>query len=125
MKSKLALIVALAMAPLAANAATLTVDTGWDNDTLSSVPGPTDNSPWTFTLTSGAHFTLTDCCVTGDTYTVAGDINGTSTFYAGASDKRGTGTYGSYWLNSAYSKFSTYVGAGTYTFNVGPPSISL
>ncbi len=118
MKTKLALLLAIALAPLPATAATLTLDAGWTNDTLSSVPGPTDNSPWTFTVTSGAHFSLTDDFVTGDTYFVTGSINGTSTFYAGANDVRATGPNGSAWLNPSYSKFSTYVGPGTYTFNV-------
>jgi hypothetical protein len=118
MKLKLALLAAVVLSPLPAAAATLTVDTGWANDTLSSVPGPTDNSPWTFTISSGAHFTLADCCVPGDTYTLAGDVNGVSSFYAGTADIRSTGSYGPYWLSAAYSKFSTYVGPGTYTFDV-------
>lgn len=108
MKLKFALLAAIALAPLSASAATLTLNTGWANDTLSSVPGPTDNSPWTFTITSGAHFTLADCCIVGDTYTVAGDLNGTSTFFAGANDIRATGAYGPNWLNASYSKYTTY-----------------
>lgn len=118
MRTQLALILALALAPLPATAATLTVDTGWADDTLGSVPGPTDGSPWSFTLTSGAHFTLADCCIVGDTYTLTGDINGTSSFFAGANDIRGTGSYGPNWLDAAYSKFTTYVGPGTYTFSI-------
>ena len=118
MNLKLGLLAAIILAPLPATAATLTVDTGWADDSLSSVPGPTDNSPWTFTVTSGAHFSLADCCIVGDTYTVAGDINGASTFYAGANDVRGTGSYGSFWLDANFGKFSTYVGPGTYTFRV-------
>jgi hypothetical protein len=115
---KFALLAAIALAPVQASAAVLTVDTGWADDTLSSVPGPTDGSPWSFTLTSGAHFTLVDCCIVGDTYTLTGDVNGVSSFFAGAADVRATGSYGSFWSNASYSKFTTYLGAGSYTFNV-------
>lgn len=118
MYKKLALLAAIALAPIQASAAVLTVNTGWADDTLSSVPGPTDGSPWTFTLTSGAHFTLADCCIPGDSYTLSGDVNGLATFFAGAADIRSTGAYGGNWLDARFSKFSAYYGPGTYTFNI-------
>lgn len=118
MNLKLAFVAAIMMAPSLGSAATLTLDTGWDFDTLSSVPGPTDNSPWTFTIAGPATFSLTDDFIVGDTYFLSGDITGTSTFYVGANDVRATGTFAAAWLNPAYSKFSAYLGAGTYTFRV-------
>jgi len=118
MKLKLVLLAAVAMTSLPASAAVLTLDSGWTPDQLSAVPGPTDGSPWTFTITESAHFSLTDAFITGDTFTVSGDINGVSSFFAGPADVRGAGFYGSAWLSGAYSKFTTYIGAGTYSFNI-------
>lgn len=101
-----------------ASAAVLPLDAGWQDDQLSTAGQPTDNSAWTFTLTSGAHLTVTDYFITGDVYVLSGDVTGTSTFYAGANDVRATGFYGPGWLDANYSKFSTYLAAGTYSFSI-------
>lgn len=101
-----------------ASATVLAVGSGWQDDTLSAAGQPSDKSAWTFTVGSGAHLTIADCCVVGDIYQISGDITGTSTFFAGANDVRATGGYGSYWLSNSYSKFSTFLGAGTYTFSI-------
>ena len=113
-----AIALALLAAPLPASAAVLVVDTGWQDDVLRAAGRPTDNSAWTFTIANGAHFSLTDCCNTGDIYTLSGDFSGFTTVGAGASDIRGTGSYGSSWLNPALGKFTKYFGAGTYTFSI-------
>lgn len=111
------LIVGLLATAAPSYAATLTVDTGWQDDILGAVGNPTNNSPWTFTIASGAHLSLVDCCVPGDTYTLSGDVSGTSSFYSGTGIQT-TGAYGSFWGDAAFSKFSAYLGAGTYTFSV-------
>ena len=118
MKLKLlALISAMAVcAP--AHAAVLGLNTGWADDILNTAGSPTVNSAWTFTIGSGATFSLTDCCNTGDIYTLSGSIAGVSAVGAGANDIRATGSYGFYWLNPALGKFSKYLSAGTYTFSI-------
>ena len=113
-----AIALALLAAPLPASAAVLVLDGGWQDDVLSAAGRPTDNSAWTFIIANGAHFSLTDCCNIGDTYTLSGDITGFTTVGAGASDIRATGSYGSFWLNPALGKFTQYFGAGTYTFSI-------
>lgn len=116
-KFALAALAAVALAA-PASAAVLTIDTGWQDDTLNDAGSPTAGSPWTITLTRGAHFSLVDCCITGDVYTLSGDIAGVSSFFAGPSDKRAEGFYGSFWTSAAYSKYTTWLSAGTYTFSV-------
>jgi hypothetical protein len=102
-----------------ASAQVLVLDGGWQDDTLSAPFVPTDNSPWSFTITSSAILSVVDCCVTGDTYFLSGDVTGVTTFYAGsASDVQASGAYGSYWVDSAYSKISLLVGPGTYSFSI-------
>jgi len=118
MKNLLMAAVAALTFTAPASAAVLTLGSGWQNDTLSAAGQPTNNSAWTFTVGSGAHLTIADCCIVGDIYQISGDITGTSTFFAGANDIRATGAYGSNWLNASYSKFSTFLGAGSYKFSI-------
>jgi hypothetical protein len=119
MKMKLMIAATLLASTVPAGAAVLSVDTGWQDDTLTGAGDPTAGSPWTFTLASGAHLSLTDAFITGDVYVLSGDVTGTSTFFAGPADARADGsTYGSAWLSSSYSHFTTYLGAGTYSFSV-------
>lgn len=101
-----------------ASAAVLTVDSGWQTDILSAAGQPTDNSAWTFTIASGAHLSVTDDFVVGDIYVLSGSVNGTSTFFAGPNDVRATGSFGAAWLNPVYSKYTTYLGAGSYKFSI-------
>ena len=110
--------IALLMAPLSASATVLNLNGGWQDDVLSAAGRPTDNSAWTFTIATGAHFSLTDCCQVGDTYTLSGDIIGLTAVGAGVNDIRATGSYGSAWLNPALGKYTKYFGAGTYTFSI-------
>jgi hypothetical protein len=119
MNSRLALILALLASPLPAAAGTLTLGSGWQSDFLTSTTDPTTQSPWTFVVTSGAHLSLTDCCNVGDIYTLSGDINGVTVVGAGANDIRADGTgFGAEWLRADLGKFTTYVGPGTYTFEI-------
>ena len=101
-----------------ASAAVLTVGSGWQSDNLSAAGQPTDNSPWTFTISSGAHLSVTDSFIVGDVYVLSGDVTGTSTFFGGPNDVRATGSFGAAWLNPSYSKFTTFLGAGSYKFSI-------
>ena len=117
MKSVL-IALALLAAPLPASAAVLVLNGGWQDDVLQAAGRPTDNSAWTFTITNGAHFSLTDCCAVGDIFMLSGDIVGSTTVGAGANDIRATGSYGGFWLNPTLGKFSQYLSAGSYNFSV-------
>jgi len=97
----------------------LPLDAGWQDDTLTGVGDPTANSAWTFTISSKAVLSVVDCCVTGDTYTLSGDVVGVTTFYAGdAGDIQATGAYGGYWTDASYSKIAKLLGPGTYSFSI-------
>lgn len=117
-KLALAAIAALAITG-PASAGVLGLDTGWQSDVLEVGGDPTTDSPWSFSLASGAHFSLTDCCVAGDIWTLSGDINGVTVVGAGANDVRADGSFlGNNWLDPTLGKFSVYLGAGNYTFSI-------
>ncbi len=97
----------------------LTPDTGWQDDSVGGVGNPSDNSPWTFTISQTSILSVVDCCVPGDVYTLSGDVTGKTTFYAGgAGDIQATGSYGSYWTDADYSKIALTVGPGSYSFSI-------
>ncbi len=120
MKKTLAIIASLGALAVAmpASATVLTAGSGWQDDTLTAAGDPTLGSDWTFTIGSLHTLAVVDCCVVGDTYTLSGGLAGVTSFYAGAADVRSTGSYGSYWLDAAYSKLALTVGPGTYTFSI-------
>jgi PEP-CTERM motif len=118
MKKFLIALVAASALSSPASAAVLVLDSGWQNDTLDVAGSPTQNSPWTFTIATTATFSLTDAFLVGDTYTLSGDIVGSTVVGAGANDIRGTGSFGSAWLDPVFGKFTTVVGPGTYTFSI-------
>lgn len=113
-----AIALAVLMAPLPASATVLNLNGGWQGDVLEVAGRPTTGSGWTFTIANGAHFSLTDCCNTGDVWTMSGDFAGFTTVGAGANDIRGTGSYGPNWLNPLLGKYTKYFGAGTYNFSL-------
>lgn len=122
--SCLALSVAAA-AP--ASATTLVANSGWNYDEVAAVNAASDLSPWTFTLTTSAVFSLVDGFIAGDVYTVyvdgVGTPVGTSTFYAGsATDVQTTinniDSFSSDWVNASYSKLAVTLGPGTYAFDI-------
>ena len=121
MKLKLILTTALIAFSSTANAATLVIGSGWQIDTLTAAGSPTSESPWSFTKAGPATLSVTDCCAPGDTFTLSGGVIGASTFFAGAADARATGLFASYWTDAAYSKFSTVLGAGSYSFSLTGP----
>jgi len=100
-------------------ATNLPLNAGWQDDTLDAVGSPTENSPWTFTISSSAWLSVVDCCISGDTYTLSGDVTGVTTFYAGsASDVQASGSYGSYWTDASYSKLAQLLAPGSYSFSI-------
>lgn len=116
MMTLVAVLATVSAVPALADTA-LILGSGWQNDTLNTIGSPTSGSNWTFTLTSGAHFSVVDCCVVGDTYTLSGGTSGTTTFYAGTG-VQSTGFYGSFWTNPSYGKIDKYLGAGTYAISI-------
>lgn len=118
LKTSAATVAALiAIAP--ASAGVLVVNTGWQDDTLNAAGDPTANSPWTFTISESAVLSVVDCCITGDIYTLSGDVAGVTTFYAGgAGDVQNSGAYGGFWTSADFSKIAILVGPGTYTFSI-------
>lgn len=121
-KLALAAAATVALWSTTANAGVIVADSGWQSDTLTGAGSPTAQSPWTFTTASSALLSVSDGFVTGDTYTLSGDLTGTTTFFAGlASDVQASGSFGSEWLSSSYSKIAVAVGPGTYTFSITGP----
>jgi hypothetical protein len=119
MKTKIFVAALLATFAVPAFATALVVNSGWQNDEDDILGQPTINSPWTFTISSGATFSVVDCCVPGDDYSLSGDSNATSTFTPGlATDIRATGSYGQYWADGAYSRISVFFGPGTYSITI-------
>ena len=114
------LAAALAGAMLVAfpvNSTPLPLNGGWQDDQLNAIGDPTQNSPWTFTITGPAWLSVVDCCNVGDVYTLSGDVTGVTTFYAGnATDVQASGSYGGYWTDADYSKIAKLLGPGSYTF---------
>jgi PEP-CTERM motif len=115
MKKLMCVAALLASISSPAFATVLTLDSGWQGDSLQVAGSPTVNSDWTFTISGPATFSLVDCCVVGDVFTLSGGISGVTTFFAGPNDIRASV---SEWTDAAYSKFTSLVGPGSYTFSI-------
>ena len=119
MKTKLLIAAVFAAASVPASASTaLALGSGWQGDTLNVVGQPTTGSSWTFTVASGAHFSVVDCCRPGDTYTLSGGTTGATTFYAGSGVQADGSFFGNYWPDASFSKIDKYLGAGTYAISI-------
>lgn len=117
LKTSAATVAALiAIAP--ASAAVLVANTGWQSDTLSVAGLPTSNSPWTFTVATSAVLSVTDAFITGDTYTLSGDVAGVTTLFAGGGVQADGTTFGLAWANPVYGKIAINVGPGNYAFSI-------
>ncbi len=102
-----------------ASATNLVVDSGWQSDVLTAAGLPTSKSIWTFTVGTSAVLSITDYFIPGDTYTISGDLNGITLFFAGAStDIQATGLYGDAWDDDTYGKIALNVAPGTYSFSI-------
>ena len=122
MKLSLALLSTAAALALTvpASASVIVAGSGWQSDQVNAADTNSLNSPWSFTVTGPAIFSLTDDFVVGDIYKLFDSsmtLLATSTFFAGTGIQ-GTGSFGPAWLNPAYSKLAFSVGAGSYSFIV-------
>ena len=113
-----ALLFAAFASPVSA-ATTIVADAGW-TQILTVRDRPTEDAPFTFTVTSNSVLTFLDCCLGGDTYEVTGDLSGVTTFYAGAADAFGAidAAYAPRWASTNFSKLVFNVAPGSYTFDV-------
>ena len=101
----------------------IVANSGWRDDSQTTLGAMTHHSNWTFTLAAGetASFKVVDCCIKGDVYelfsgSMAGPLLATSTFYAGASMG---GKYDPYWTDASFSKINyMFSGVGDYTFAI-------
>lgn len=114
-----ALLLSAASMPALADTA-LVIGSGWQSDIVNTAGTPSKASNWTFTLSSGAHFSVSDAYVVGDVYTLTDTTHGglgSTTFYAGTGIQS-TGSFGSNWTDARWSKIDKYLGAGTYAINI-------
>ncbi len=131
MKSILGLLCAtavIAIAP-AASATVIIAGSGWQIDTLATANAATTSSPWTFTITGPATFSVSDAFVVGDIYklfdTATSTLLATSTFFAGLAGDVQSGTtgpagaiFGVAWQDVTFSKLAYTLAAGTYSFTI-------
>lgn len=100
-------------------AASLVLDSGWNDDEVASAGAPSSNSPWTFTLTSSAFFRVTDLFVTGDVYTITDASNGILASTTFSTDGAAVEDYaGTSWADTSYSRLSLLLSAGTYAISI-------
>ena len=107
-------------APREGQAATITPDAGWVYGDISST---TDLVAFDFTLASDGIFSLTDCCLLGDTWTISGSFAGVSSVgLAAISVPLGIGVAFSAldpsWLDPLVSHFQIALAAGSYSIFV-------
>ncbi len=118
MKPSWILAALLATFSVPASAVELVVGSGWQSDTLEVAGEPTDNSPWTFTLTGPGRFLLTDAFVLGDTYTISGDFAVVSAIGTGGAIPASDPTADAAWFSGNYSLIDYALGAGTYSISI-------
>lgn len=114
-----ALLTALTAGPAAA--AVLVADSGWQDDQINTAFSNSANSPWTFTVSAPSIFSVTDAFAVGDTFFIAGDLTGSTTFYAGnVGDIQATGdsTPVNAWLNARFGKIAINVAPGSYSVTI-------
>ena len=109
--------------PRESNAVPITVGGGWVFD---DVPDITTSLNYEFTLTSAGYFSLTDCCIPGNFWTI------TSATFAGGVSTLGLAPFTALptglgqdaaladaeWLNPAFSHFQRLLGPGSYAFSL-------
>ncbi len=110
-------IFAAVSAPRGGQASTLTEGAGWSGDNFNTgVPLTYD-----FSLSGNGIFSLSDCCVAGDVYSITGSFLGASTFgLAPIAITLGLGNtfFDSYWTDSTFSHFQIALGQGSYSISV-------
>lgn len=114
-----AAMLAVGIGAQSSQAATIGVDTGWK---LGSYVGATPVA-FDFTLASAGIFSLTDCCATGDTYTVSGSFAAVSApGTGGTAFPLGIGEFSAIldaaWFNVGLDFIQVALGAGSYSIEV-------
>ena len=105
-----------------AAATPLLVDAGWQGDTLQNAVDPTDNSPWTFTLTRTGVFSITDYFNVGDNFTVYNGVDFLLTtalgllpsYWGVIGDPLGEAG----WTDANFQHGQIVLGAGSYSLNI-------
>lgn len=119
--TSLAAALGLVLSVSASQATPLVVGSGWQFDQISTSNVESDNSPWTFTLTTSGVFSVTDAFIAGDTYDVF-DVGGllvTTTFAAAPTYWTPVGDAADFaWVNLSYSRGQLLLGPGSYAFDV-------
>ena len=123
MKFVVALLTAASIAAISApaSATAITAGSGWQNDQVDAAGTPSENSPWTFTVSGPAMFSVTDAYIVGDVYQLfdaSMTLVDTSTFYVGGGVQADGSFLGQAWANGSYSHLEYHVGPGSYSFTV-------
>ncbi len=120
-KFTLALLSAASLVAMSAPAfaTAITAGSGWISDEVDAVGTPSNNSPWTFTVSGPAVFSVTDAFIQGDVYQLFDSsmtLLATSTFFAGGGVQADGSSLGLAWADAGYSHLAFSVGPGSYSF---------
>jgi len=105
-----------------ASATPLPVNAGWVYDEVDNAIDPSDNSPWTFTVTKSSVFSITDAFIAGDNYDV---FDGASfllttalgllpSFWGVIGDPVGEAA----WTSADYQHGQIFLAPGSYSLNI-------
>lgn len=105
-----------------AGATPLPVDAGWVYDEVDNAISPSDNSPWTFTLTKTGVFSITDFFNVGDNYDVYNGVDFLLTtalgllpsFWGVIGDPSGEAG----WTNVDFQHGQIFLAPGSYSLNI-------
>ncbi|MFO1189581.1 MAG: PEP-CTERM sorting domain-containing protein [Alphaproteobacteria bacterium] len=105
-----------------AGATPLPVNGGWVYDQVNNAIDPSDNSPWTFTLTKSGVFSITDYFNVGDNYDVFDGVSFLLTtalgllpsYWGVIGDPLGEAG----WTSADFQHGQILLGAGSYALNI-------
>ncbi|SFI63818.1 VPLPA-CTERM sorting domain-containing protein [Celeribacter neptunius] len=111
---------AVSVALLSSSASALTLDGGWESDTISDAGTPSSGSPYAVSLTDSAYFRITDAFITGDVFDIFidGVLAFSTTFTAFGSGFGDNPTADSAWTSASYSSGEYLLAAGDYSITV-------
>lgn len=99
----------------------LVIDSGWQADDIDAADTPSLASPWTFTLTGSAVFSITDAFVVGDNYIVTnmgGFLLTTALGLLPTPWTPGGGTPDNAWADPNYQHGQITLGPGDYSLSI-------